>query len=98
LEIRNSDTRHITVGAENRASGKTDKPADADTIEYAWSVLPSPPTDQSELGHTHTTRKSAYVLEFSEAERGKTVYMAARYKNEKGDAGPWGDIISAIIP
>jgi hypothetical protein len=38
------------------------------------------------------------VRVYSETERGKPVYYAGRWQNEKGEKGPWGDIVSAIIP
>jgi hypothetical protein len=39
-----------------------------------------------------------HVLEFTEEERGKTVYVAICWQNEKGQKGPWSEIENAIVP
>ena len=38
------------------------------------------------------TEKPAYETS------GMTCYIAARYENSKGDHGPWGSVVTAIIP
>jgi hypothetical protein len=38
------------------------------------------------------------ILTFREEDRGKTVYMAGRWKGGREQEGPWSGIISAIIP
>jgi hypothetical protein len=35
---------------------------------------------------------------FIQEERGKTVYVAMCWQNEKGQKGPWSEIESAIVP
>jgi hypothetical protein len=37
-------------------------------------------------------------LTLREEDRGRTVYMAGRWKEGRGQEGPWSAIISAIIP
>jgi hypothetical protein len=39
-----------------------------------------------------------HTLEFRKEDRGKTVYIAAAWQNERGNIGQWSDIQSAIIP
>ena len=41
--------------------------------------------------------KVQYRLEFKKEYRGKTIYIAMRWQNEKGQTGTWSDIISTII-
>jgi hypothetical protein len=48
--------------------------------------------------HSVFTRKKRCRFDFSEDDRGKTVYFCAHYENAKGDVGPWGPIVSALIP
>jgi hypothetical protein len=45
-----------------------------------------------------TVRQKTPFFDFSEAERGKTLYAAACRQNEKGRKGQWSDIAKAIIP
>jgi hypothetical protein len=48
--------------------------------------------------HCPFTRKTRHRFDYSEEDRGKHVYFCLRYENSKGDAGPWGPILSAVIP
>ncbi|MDR1846777.1 MAG: hypothetical protein LBR17_01495 [Bacteroidales bacterium] len=41
--------------------------------------------------------KSPVEFIYSAALRGTTVYYACRWRNDKGEAGPWSDVQSAII-
>jgi hypothetical protein len=56
------------------------------------------PSSGDDLPHSVFTRKRAHQFDFPEADRGKSVYFCLRYENSKGDAGPWGPILQAIIP
>jgi hypothetical protein len=63
--------------------------------------IASPPTSGGGLPHSTFTRRKKYRFDFSEEDRGRTVYFCLRYENSKGGKegeGPWGPIISAIIP
>jgi hypothetical protein len=42
--------------------------------------------------------RTPHILEFTEEERGKTVYVAICWQNEKGEKGPWSEMESAIVP
>jgi hypothetical protein len=44
--------------------------------------------------------RSSFMLEFDDADRGKRVYMAARYvmRASSSGYGPWSEICFAIIP
>jgi hypothetical protein len=74
------------------------KPSDAYGIKTVYSVTDQPPEDQEDLGHSVFSRKRANVLTFREAERGKPLYIAARYENAKGEGGPWSAIIKTMVP
>jgi hypothetical protein len=60
--------------------------------------LSAPPESGEDLPHSIFTRRKKYRFDFSEADRGKTVYFCLCYENSKGEAGPWGPVIPAIIP
>ena len=64
----------------------------------AYAVLDAPPADQDALTRTALATRTPHVLEFTEEERGKTVYVAICWQNEKGQRGPWSEIESAIVP
>jgi hypothetical protein len=44
------------------------------------------------------TRKPKHEFDFPEEDRGKSVYFCLRYENSKGDPGPWGPLLHAVIP
>jgi hypothetical protein len=61
----------------------------------------SPPKTGDDLPHSDFTRKKKYLFDFSEEDRGKTVYFCLRYENSKGGKegkGPFGPILNAVIP
>jgi hypothetical protein len=63
--------------------------------------ISSPPKSGDDLPHSTFTKRKKYRFDFPEEDRGKTVYFCLRYENSKGGKegeGPWGPIISAIIP
>jgi hypothetical protein len=42
--------------------------------------------------------KTPHTFFFDETQRGKTVYIAAAWQNERGNIGQWSDIQSVVIP
>jgi head-tail adaptor len=70
------------------------------TLEEAASekhYLMKPPKDGKGLDHRFTRRQKEKLL-FDAEDAGKTLYACARYENQKGKAGHWGPVVSAIIP
>jgi len=55
------------------------------------------PRTGDDLPHSVFTRRKHQRFDFA-GESGKEVFFCMRYENMKGDAGPWGTIISAFIP
>jgi hypothetical protein len=56
------------------------------------------PVTGDELPHSLFTRRKKELLDFSQEDRGKTIYFCIRYENAKGEPGPWGPLFSTIIP
>jgi hypothetical protein len=70
------------------------------TLEEAASkkhYLMEPPKDGEGLTHIFTCRRKEQLV-FDAEDAGKTVYLCARYENQKGKAGNWGPVVSAVIP
>ena len=42
--------------------------------------------------------RSPHLLVYTDAERKQTAWYPVRWVNTRGEAGPWGEIVSAIIP
>jgi hypothetical protein len=59
--------------------------------------LSGPLKTAKKLPYSVFTRKQKERFDF-EGESGNTVYFCLRYENAKGDAGPFGPVLSAVIP
>jgi len=85
---------HVKVkGAEGNA-----KPKGYDGAVLVWATLDSPPADVGALSRHVMASRATHVLRFGEADRGKTVYVAGAWQNERGNLGAWSAIMSAIVP
>jgi hypothetical protein len=74
------------------------KPHGQHGVEIRWAILASPPASVNDLSRSAFDTNSPFTLEFDETERGKTVYFCLCWENTRGEKGPWGEIVSAIIP
>ncbi|MDR2630123.1 MAG: hypothetical protein LBC60_04295 [Spirochaetaceae bacterium] len=75
------------------------KPADVHGIEVCWAILDHPPAGIKELINSSFDTDSPLTLPFDEEDRGKRLYMAGRWEIEReGIKGPFGEIVSTIIP
>jgi hypothetical protein len=80
-------------------SGRRAKPAGVHGFEIVWVILDERPVTWSQLIHsTFCTRvRTPLRIAFSGGERGKTLYFAVRWENERGEKGPWSNIMNTII-
>jgi hypothetical protein len=92
-KIRKLDVCFRVEGATGKA-----KPNGYNGAIIAWDMLDKAPDQESELTRHVTASRTPYTLEFSDADRGKTVYVAACWQNGKGQNGDWTQIQSAIVP
>jgi hypothetical protein len=98
VEVQATNNRQHTVHALNQLTGKKTKPDDAYGVRYCWETRDTPPTNADDLRRSAFSRRTTHVVNYNEADRGKTAYYAACYENSKGEAGPFSDIVSVIIP
>jgi hypothetical protein len=57
----------------------------------------TPPASPNELRNSFYTKRKKDVIEFDFGDSGKTAYFAVQIENE-GKKGPWGPLVSALIP
>ena len=85
------------LGATHKA-----KPEGYDGAVVVWYISENgegPPEGGADDFHEHTmASRTPHILEFPEEERGKTVYVALCWQNERGFTGRWSDIKSTVIP
>jgi hypothetical protein len=98
FELKLRNIREILVNFWVKGETHKAKPSGYDGAVIIWDILDEPPTSIHDLTlHTMASR-TPYALEFDETERGKTVYIAAAWQNERGLIGNWSEILSAVIP
>ena len=56
------------------------------------------PASGKDLRESRFTRRQRELFMFQPEDSGKTACFCLRYENSKGVAGPWGPLVSAIIP
>ena len=98
LDIDVADFRRLKVAFHDQGSDSKAKPYGTVGAVIACAVLDAPPADPGALTRTVLATRTPYTLAFTEEERGKTVYIAICWQNEKGERGPWSEIESAIVP
>jgi hypothetical protein len=98
LDIKVVDFRRLKIIFRDMGSKSRAKPYGIIGAVILYAVLDSPPADVNALTRSILATRSPYILEFTEEERGKTVYIAICWQNEKGERGPWSEIESAIVP
>jgi hypothetical protein len=57
----------------------------------------TPPANPDDLRKSFYTKRKKDVIEFDFGDSGKTAYFAVQIENE-GKKGPWGPLVSALIP
>jgi hypothetical protein len=80
-------------------TGTADDPANKG-YRIWYSTLPqgeTPPSGPNELRNSFFTRRRKDVISFEFGDSGKICYMAAQVENGE-KKGPWGALVSALIP
>jgi hypothetical protein len=98
LSIVVVDVRRLGVNFHDLLGGSKARPYGMIGASIQHATLPEPPLDPNELTQTTLATRTPHIFEFTEEERGKKVYFAACWQNERGERGPWSEIVSAIIP
>jgi hypothetical protein len=96
--IDTSVIRRLGIHFYDHGSKSHAKPHGVHGAEVCWAILGTAPLSVDELIHSAFDTRSPFTLDFSESERGKTVWFCLRWENTTGKKGPWSEIVSAIIP
>ena len=98
MEFITSVIREITIRYRDFGSKHWAKPDHVHGIEIRWAILDSRPDSVDALVHIELDTASPFTLVFDEGERGKRIFVSARWFNNTTHTGPWSDIESAFIP
>ena len=80
------------------APGTHYKPAGVAFCELCYKVGEPAPATIAECTERHNIARSHEAIVFQHEQRGKTIYAHARWVNKNGKTGPWGNLVTAIIP
>jgi hypothetical protein len=96
--IHVSAVRELRVEFWIQGAAHKAKPEGYDGAVLIWGIRDTPPEKPEDLEHHTMASRTPYTLYFEETERGKTVYIALCWQNERGITGAWSEYKSAIIP
>jgi hypothetical protein len=96
LHLRN--IREIMVDFWIQGESHKAKPVGYDGAVIVWDLLDAHPVNPDVLNHHTMASRTPFALHFDETQRGKTVYVAAAWQNERGILGQWSEIKTAIVP
>lgn len=98
VEIDSSVIRRLGIHFKDNGKERKAKPAGVHGAEIKWAILSAPPASVGELVNSTFDTHTPCILEFEENQRGATVYICLRWENTRGEKGPYGEIVSAIVP
>lgn len=98
LDIDVVDFRRLKIVFHDMETKSKAKPYGVNGAVIIYAMPDTPPTDINTLTRSVLATRTPHILEFTEEERGKRVYIAICWQNEKGEKGPWSEIQSAIVP
>jgi hypothetical protein len=90
--------RELSVEFWQKGQSHKAKPQGYDGAVLVWDILDVPPVNHDNLTHHTMASKTPYPLYFTEEDRGKRVYVALCWQNERGITGQWSDIKDAVVP
>jgi hypothetical protein len=96
-KARTDVLRHLTFDYGGSETSKA-KPKGQHGLELSWIIADEKPVHVDALTRSAFDTHSPLTIEFDEADRGKTLWYAARWENTRGEKGPWSEILRAIIP
>ncbi|MDR0538614.1 MAG: hypothetical protein LBH04_11340 [Tannerellaceae bacterium] len=88
----------VDIAYVDSETNRKSKPKGVHGAEVVWAILNTPPIDQTELLHSTFATASPCRLVFKGEDRGKTLFFALRWENNRADKGPWSPIQSIVIP
>ncbi|HLX60431.1 MAG TPA: hypothetical protein VKX17_04025 [Planctomycetota bacterium] len=90
---------HLVVEFRDQAAPNTKtKPVGVREAEIWTKVGAPPPLDGGECVYLGAASASPYLAVFDLADAGKQCWLCLRWKNARGDPGPWGPVFATMVP
>jgi hypothetical protein len=88
--------QHTISVSDSETPNSKAKPAGAHGFEV-WAKVGVAPKNEKELIFLKTSTKPSAIVTFGGDDAGKTVFYWLRWVNTKGESGPWGPQVQAMI-
>jgi len=84
--------------SDSSAPGTHYKPDNVVFCELWYQIGGTAPATPTDCPESANISRSHSPLQFAPENRGKAVYVFARWVNRNGKTGPWSGIVSALVP
>ena len=84
--------------ADSATPLKRSKPPGAVAADVRQQIGGLAPADPAALPALAPATRSPYRIQYDNADVGKTVWLAFRWLNGKGEPGPWSEFYPAVVP
>ena len=97
ISVDTSIMRRLILKYRDSGSTTTAKPKGIHGAEIKWLISEERPMVEELINSAFDTG-TPYMIDFEDAQRGKRVWICLRWENTRGEKGPWGQMVNAIIP
>jgi hypothetical protein len=97
-DIDTSIQSRLSIHFWDEASKKRGKPKGVHGAEIRWEIREEAPAKAEDLSNSDFATRTPHVFAFTGDKQGQRVYFCLRWENNKGEKGPWGTMVSAVIP
>jgi hypothetical protein len=98
LELKISAIRQVKLYFRDPASETGARPYGVNGAVVLYDIRETPPARTGELKQNVLATRSPFKLNFEEDDRGKRIYVAVCWQNERGQRGPFSEVQSIFIP
>jgi hypothetical protein len=97
-DIDTSIPGQLSVRFWDEAGKKRGKPKGVHGAEVRSEMREQAPAKAEDLINSDIATRSPFTTRYTGDNQGKRVYFCLRWENGKGEKGPWGAIVSAVVP
>lgn len=96
--IDTSIPNQLTVHFWDEATKQRRKPKGVHGVEIRWELREEAPAKAEDLFNSSFATRTPSTFVFTGDKQGQRVFFCLRWENGKGEKGPWGALVSAVVP
>ncbi|MDR1398467.1 MAG: hypothetical protein LBJ41_00895 [Treponema sp.] len=97
-DINTSVPSRLSVRFWDEATKQRGKPKGVHGAEIRWELRAEAPAKAEDLVNSEFSTRTPHTFVFTSDKQGQRVYFCLRWENSKGEKGPWGMLVSAVVP